>query len=212
MLGRVGQAVGAGRLLDAGAGLNVVRPLQLLAHSGWSVASITLERERLSVPGVRYFEGDLRQLPFPDGSFEAVCCLSTLEHVGLDNARYASGGASKRTGLADWKEAVREMWRVTTMGGALRITVPCGRPADHGWFQVFAPQFSQLVQQLLDGSAVRAEYFFHSNQGWSACSAERVSECECWDPSNRQAGSIPRAAFSEGIMCLEIVKTAGTRQ
>ena len=42
--------------------------------------------------GVSYLYGDLRQLPFRDDWFDEVACLSTLEHVGMDNAVYGAAG------------------------------------------------------------------------------------------------------------------------
>ena len=196
-----------GRLLDAGAGLNVELPLVILKRRGWNVSSITLKRERFAVEGVEYFEGDLRHLPFPDKYFEAVCCLSTLEHVGMNNGRYASGQLAQRSDCSDWKLAVLEMWRVTALGGALRITMPCGRAADHGWFQVFPPSVAIAIKECVVDATINCQYFIHTEHGWEKSCAEAMSNCECWDPASSNDTSVPRAAFSEGIVCLELVRS-----
>src|SRR5207244_691630 len=40
------------------------------------------------VPGLQPVVADVRRLPFEDGAFELGLCISTLEHVGLDNTVY----------------------------------------------------------------------------------------------------------------------------
>ena len=83
------------------------------------------------VPGLTGVQADVRELPFEDGAFDLVLCLSTLEHVGADNSSYGleaeSDGASRLT-------ALREVRRVLTPTGRLLVTVPCGEPGDYGWF------------------------------------------------------------------------------
>ncbi|HEY6031137.1 MAG TPA: DUF4214 domain-containing protein, partial [Gaiellaceae bacterium] len=81
---------------------------------------------RADVPGLEPVEADLRRLPFGRREFDVVFCISTVEHVGLDNERYgiASGGGGR-------EQALRELRRV---GRRLLITVPCGEPGEHGWF------------------------------------------------------------------------------
>ncbi len=83
------------------------------------------------VPGLTGVRADVRDLPFDEGAFDLVLCVSTLEHVGADNTGYGleaeDDGASRLT-------ALRELRRVLAPGGRLLITVPCGEPGDYGWF------------------------------------------------------------------------------
>ena len=193
------------RLLDAGAGLNSPIPLRRLLSRGLRIRCVTLERERFADPCVDYSEADLRRLPFDDESFEATCCLSTLEHVGMDNARYARGAAAARSDPGEWRAAVGELWRVTARGGRLLITAPCGRAVDHGWFQVLAPDLDDQVRGLLPHAEVRAAWYRHRADGWHAVRRDDVAACECWDPASTGTMSSPRrAAFSEAIVCIDI--------
>lgn len=83
------------------------------------------------VPGLTGVQADVRDLPFEDGAFDLVLCVSTLEHVGADNTGYGldaeEDGGSRTT-------ALRELRRVLAASGRLLITVPCGEPGDYGWF------------------------------------------------------------------------------
>ena len=83
------------------------------------------------VPGLRTVAADVRELPFADGSFDVVFCVSTLEHVGLDNRQY---GLPEEHDAAEQERALRELARVLGPSGRLLVTVPCGEPADHGSF------------------------------------------------------------------------------
>ena len=84
------------------------------------------------VEGLIGVQADVRDLPFEDGAFDLVLCVSTLEHVGADNTGYGlaaeDDGASRLT-------ALRELRRVLVSDGRLLITVPCGEPSDYGWFR-----------------------------------------------------------------------------
>lgn len=70
------------RILDVACGLG--RHARLLAQNGHQVAGLDYSprfiaeaRRRAAAEGVEieFFEGDMRQLPFPDASFEVVLCL-----------------------------------------------------------------------------------------------------------------------------------------
>lgn len=84
------------------------------------------------VPGMETVRADVRELPFPEATFDQVLLVSTLEHVGADNALYGvDGEAAPGGGL----EALRELRRVLRPRGSLLATTPVGEPGDHGWFR-----------------------------------------------------------------------------
>jgi O-antigen chain-terminating methyltransferase len=88
------------------------------------------------VPGLRTVVGDVRSLPFDDGAFDLVLCVSTLEHVGRDNRVYGVDEPRDEHGA---EAALRELRRVLDRRGRLVVTVPTGEPADHGWFVQLDP-------------------------------------------------------------------------
>jgi SAM-dependent methyltransferase len=82
------------------------------------------------VPGLRPVVADVRELPFGDGIFELAFCISTLEHVGLDNAVYGIEGERDAAGP---QRALRELHRVLARNGRMLVTVPCGERQDLEW-------------------------------------------------------------------------------
>jgi SAM-dependent methyltransferase len=83
------------------------------------------------VPGLRTVVADVRRLPFEDSSFDVAICISTLEHVGLDNRVY---GLETEQDVEGPVQALRELARVLSGDGRLLVTVPCGEQEDHGAF------------------------------------------------------------------------------
>jgi SAM-dependent methyltransferase len=79
---------------------------------------------------------DVRDLPFEDGRFDLALCVSTLEHVGRDNAVYEVDAPRDEDGDA---AALRELRRVLAADGRLLVTVPTGVDDDQGWQVQRAP-------------------------------------------------------------------------
>jgi Methyltransferase domain len=79
-----------GRTLDAGSALNHAHILDRVLPRIDELHVVTLEPEDLAFTErrVSYVYADLRDLPYKDGYFDSVVCLSTLEHVGMENTRY----------------------------------------------------------------------------------------------------------------------------
>jgi SAM-dependent methyltransferase len=97
----------AGRALDAACGTG--RLTRMLVDHGNDVTGVDpsdamLSRARSSAPQATYHRASLLHLPFPDASFEIVCCGLALTHVPLLHP------------------AIAEMARVLTQGGRLLIS------------------------------------------------------------------------------------------
>ena len=113
------------------------------------------------IPGLLSHRVDLRELPFEADTFDVAICISTLEHIGMDNDKYrvASGGGGD---LA----ALRELGRVARR---VLVTVPGGSDEDLGWQRQYSPpSFRRLAADA--GLRVAAlEVFAHDpDRGWSA--------------------------------------------
>jgi SAM-dependent methyltransferase len=81
------------------------------------------------VPGLRSVVADVRELPFRAGSFDLILCISTLEHVGLDNTVY---GLAVEQDEETQERALLELHRVLAPRGRLLVTVPTGEDQNLG--------------------------------------------------------------------------------
>ena len=120
----------AGRVLEVGYAFAEIPYLAALLRSGVEVVGVDLATR--DVDGMETVEADVRALPFEDGSFDQVLLVSTLEHVGADNAVYGLEGELDPAARLD---ALRELRRVPRRDGSLLVTVPLGEPGDYGWFR-----------------------------------------------------------------------------
>ncbi len=123
------------------------------------------------LPGVRSTVADLRELPFADGSFDATTCISTLEHIGMDNEVYFDASGQRVDEQGDLT-ALREMGRVTRPGGRVLVTVPGGRDESFGWHRQYSPDaFAQLVRGR--GSSRCSSTCSRTIRGWAGARCRR---------------------------------------
>jgi len=204
-----------GRVLDAGSVLNHERILDAWRRAGHSPVSIvTLGYEGYADVSndVRYEFADLRQLPYRDEWFAVVLSLSTLEHVGLDNAIYgnAAGAVAKTSNPgAEAARALRELQRVTSSGGTLLLSVPYGARANRGWFRIFDAEDLELLTTQTGWSNVRARYFRALREGWRECSAADARSAGYNEPAGRpgQHTAPPWVAAAEAVALVELTRT-----
>jgi hypothetical protein len=130
----------------------------------------TVEVADLAPPEIAGLTGhvaDVRRLPFANDSFDVAICVSTLEHVGMDNTNYdvASGGGGD-------VDALRELGRVAQR---VFVTVPAGRDADMGWQRQYAPSTFRRVVQDAGLVPTRLEVFVHDPvNGWAPAREDSV--------------------------------------
>jgi SAM-dependent methyltransferase len=169
-----------GPRLDAGSTLNhrflVTRPE--FHPSDWTFLTLAPEAECHWTLGASYMFADLRSLPFRDDYFVEIACLSTIEHVGLDNEGYTGKAVSAESRRLDFLTALDELRRVLRPGGRLLLTVPFGRYQNFGWSQQFD---AALLDQLTDRFApTKADFTFfrYSADGWRLASRAECADAE----------------------------------
>ena len=120
----------SGRVLEVGYAFAETAYVGGLLRAGVEVVGVDLATREVDV--METVQADVRELPFPERSFDQVLLVSTLEHIGADNTVY---GLDAESDGAARLEALRELNRVLRHSGSLLVTVPLGEPGDHGWFR-----------------------------------------------------------------------------
>lgn len=182
ILSRVAERSGA--FLDAGSALNYdfVLASDALADKRRFIVTLAPESVAYWRLGVSYVFSDLRNLDFRDELFDSIACVSTIEHVGMDNSMYAGEmDIARRSDTKDFLLAIQELKRVLKPGGAFYVTFPFGRYENHGWFQQFD---AQLVDTLIEGfnpAQSQQTFFRYHPDGWKRAERDECSECEFFD-------------------------------
>jgi SAM-dependent methyltransferase len=121
-----------GRVLEVGYAFAEPPYLGALLRSGLEIVGV--DRATLDVDGMETLQSDVRDLPFEDQSFDQLLLVSTLEHIGADNAVYGLE-PEPENGIEPRLVALRSLRRVLRGDGSLLATVPLGEPGDYGWFR-----------------------------------------------------------------------------
>lgn len=181
------------RVLDVGHS-NIMECHRLLLQTlaspkhliGIDIASPTYDTSVLYEQSI---QGDITSTPFPSGSFDVIWCVSTLEHVGMDNSVYTKNFASHQ-GMD--RVALREMVRLLAPGGTLLVTVPFGLYENHGWFRNYdAATWQDLLSSVRGDVEVHELYFGYApDRGWEAISPEALSSTEYHAYANAGAAGL----------------------
>jgi SAM-dependent methyltransferase len=166
-----------GNVLDAGSTFNHSFVLDCLLPQVERLTIVTLAPEGHSYPerGIEYLYADLRELPFPDNSFDTVMCISTLEHVGLDTEGYGVSTVVAPNPQLEALRAIRELVRVTARGGEVLLTMPYGAPHNLGWVRTFTrDDVADLLKATQPREVTSWAYRDAGDAGWQAASLDEI--------------------------------------
>jgi SAM-dependent methyltransferase len=195
-------------LLDAGSALNYEYVLDHPALSDRKVVIYNLSLDRfLSRDNVSYIFGDLRQTILKDESFDEIVCISTLEHIGMNNTMHYSKDAHfDEFKPNDYLDVVREFRRLLKPSGRLFITVPYGRHENHGWLQQFDCKMINAVFDTFEPSSRNITYYRYFPDGWQITKAEECVNCSYFDIHNKPDYESDYVAAARAVACIEMVK------
>jgi SAM-dependent methyltransferase len=168
----------AEKYLDAGSTLNNKYLLTRPFWKGKKLTILTLAPEPTCSwdLGVSYQFADLRDMPFRDQWFDEIACLSTLEHVGMDNFLFTRARHHREQSSGDFKKALLEMRRILKPGGRLLLSVPFGRYQNWGIFQQFDKMLLDQAAAVFQPRQRRETWYRYSNKGW------QIADCDaCMD-------------------------------
>ncbi len=196
-------------ILDAGSSLNFPFLLDSRSLKDRIVTLCTLapEVQHYKDARVSYIYNDLRDLILKDECFDVVNCISTLEHVGMDNTLlYTDDDQHKESSLKDYLDVVRELKRVLKPGGKLLITVPFGKYENHGWQQQFDARMVEDVIDAFGCAWCEVEYFRYADDGWARVEQESCCNDSYFDFHSVAAFTDDMLAAARSIACIELVK------
>ena len=155
---------GEPRVLDIGYANAEPRYLRALDALGIPCL-IGLDIAAVSQPGIFGVAGDALAPPFRPGTFDLICAISVIEHIGRDNSVYFDRRQTIRK-FADL-EAAASLASLLRVGGRLLVTLPFGRLEDHGWFIQYDLSRITALVAMTCCELTAAEYYAYDPYGWS---------------------------------------------
>lgn len=205
-----------GNLLDAGSVLNFKEILEFpaLKNKKINIVNLNLESNCFLQKGISYVLGDIRHLPFKDNYFDYITCISTLEHIGMDNTLYTKDVRYKEEKKFDFEKAVLELKRVLKKDGNLFITVPFGKYENFGRFQQFDSKLINRILEILQSKQHQVSYYKYTEEGWNisyeiSCKNSEyfdVYKTKYFDKKSSLGFNTDCAAASRAIACFELIK------
>lgn len=133
-----------------------------------------------------YVLSDIREVRLPDGlGFDLVTCLSTLEHVGMDNTRYGGAPAEFAGTIDDPQrfaiEGLRSIARFVRPGGRLLVSVPYGpfeylyvyeQPDKPIYYTFDQPRLLELAGALENFDVKFRVFKVNPGEGWAPTTLE----------------------------------------
>lgn len=197
------------KILDAGSALNFPYLFESPALEVRKIVICTLapEPNHYKSDRVSYVYADLRDLIFRDDCFDAVVCISTLEHIGMDNTQlYTHDRSFKESRSTDYLRALSELKRVLKPGGKLLITVPFGKRANLGWLQQYDLEMVNGIVEHFGASSHHLDFFRYENDGWQWSSPECCKDDEYFDIHSASGFTPDYLAAARAVACIELVK------
>ena len=195
-------------LLDAGSALNYRYILDQPAVRSRSIVIYNLSPENVvKSSNISYIYGDLRDTAFRNECFDEIVCISTLEHIGMNNAfLYTKNHSFDEFMPDDYQEVIKEFKRLLKPNGKLFITVPYGCYENLGWLQQFDYQRIKAILDIFKGSSHDIIYFKYFKDGWKVVSPEACADCSYFDIHRRKGYESDYVAAARAVACIEIIK------
>lgn len=198
------------RVLDAGSTLNHSFILDHVAVKDRNLIVYTLSPEwQLKSPNVSYVYGDLRSTVLRDNCVDTAVCISTLEHVGMDNTMlYSKDSTFQENCPMDYRKVVRELKRLVVPGGTVMISVPFGRQENHGWTLQFDRYGIDDIVKTFAGELEELRFYRYLPQGWILSTAEECADCRYFNIHATPEFDSDCAAAARAVACIRLKRSS----
>ena len=200
---------GSGLMLDAGSALNhkCLVEHDKIRRKRLIIATLAPEQRAFWDKGISYIYEDIRETVFRDNCFDYIACISTIEHVGMDNTMlYTSDGAKREVDDAAWRRFLGVLRAKLKPGGRIFITMPFGKRKNHGWFQVFDAAMVDQLRDEFSPTEYSEDIFYYFRDKWNRTDRETAKDAACFDIHFQNEYEADFLAFSRSVVCLDLMK------
>ncbi|MHC1726426.1 MAG: hypothetical protein AB9866_10525 [Syntrophobacteraceae bacterium] len=196
-------------MLDAGSVLNydIILNNEKIKNKKLFISTLSPEGTAFWDRGISYVYEDLRNTCFHEKMFDCIVCISTIEHIGLDNTfLYTKDQSKKENSPGDYLYFIDVLHSLLKPCCSLFLTLPFGKARNHGWFQVFDAEMVSALVQRFQPVRHTEEIFQYSNDHWHLSSRDEAKDATCFDIHVQKNYDPDFAAFSRAVACLELVR------
>lgn len=196
-------------VLDAGSVLNFDYLLKLdpLPKKKVFISTLAPELRNYTRKGISYVFEDLRYSCFRDNFFDSIICVSTIEHIGLDNTLLYTNDPTKKELVPDsYLVAIAEYRRMLKSPGKLYLTLPFGKHEVCDWYQVFDFPMIEHIINVFSPRQYDICFFKYYNDGWKPSVREECVNATTFDYHKTKHYTDDYLAFARAVCCIELVK------
>lgn len=198
------------KILDAGSTLNFKYILEkIYKNNKIYIKTLYPENKNFSELGISYIYGDLRESFFLENYFDIIVCISTLEHVGLNNNLYSNVEINNITeetniNLDDHLKVIDQFKKILKNNGTFFLTIPFGKKMFLEHLQQFDEEGIKRIINQFNPSKLDLKFAQYKNYIWSECKMNDCINNEIRTFSTKK--SIDNAASARSVCLLKMIK------